>query len=264
MTSVTHERKLEMVAAAGAIAGASMSAGVKFAVHYHVEAYAPLTVEEFIVKASQVGIGLDEATVYRLLLQAERGALRGALAYYYHRAAGRIRMPARIPITRLGDLCRKRGAALPDFSDKLKWVNEIDNLVVNVGLDDSLDKHLKGSGYTAAWYVLLTDGTPTVAAGDTMASHAGWTEVTAYDEAVRQTLTLGSVSGQSVDNSASKAVFTISSDSTTIGGCGVTTNSTKGGSTGTLYGAGAFTAGDKGLDDDDVLNVTVTCTAAAA
>lgn len=147
---------------------------------------------------------------------------------------------------------------------KLKWVEKFKNLVVNEGLDDVLDKYLKGSGYTAAFYVGLTDGTPSVAAGDTMASHAGWTEVTAYDEAVRQTLTLGSVSSQSVDNSASKAVFTIDTNSTTVGGAFVTTNSTKGGSTGTLYGGGAFTGGDKSLDDDDVLNVQVTCTAAAS
>ncbi len=151
-----------------------------------------------------------------------------------------------------------------DKYGKLKWIDEVKNLVVNVGLDDVLDKYLKGSAYTAAFYVGLTDGTPSVAAGDTMASHAGWTEVVAYDEAVRQTLTLGSVSGQSVDNSASKAVFTISTNSTTIGGAFVTTNSTKSGSSGTLYGAGAFSGGDKSADDDDTLNVTVTCTAAAS
>lgn len=147
---------------------------------------------------------------------------------------------------------------------KLKWVDEFENLVVNAGLDDSLDKHLKGSGYTAAWYVGLTDGTPTVAAADTMASHAGWVEVTAYDEGVRQTLTLGAVSGQSVDNTASKAVFTISANDTTIGGAFIVTNSTKGGSTGILYGGGAFTAGDKTIDDNDTLTVTVTLTAAAS
>ncbi len=146
----------------------------------------------------------------------------------------------------------------------VKWVEEFDNLVVNVGLDDSLDKHLKGSTYTAAFYVGLTDSTPTVAAGDTMASHAGWTEVTAYDEATRQTLTLGAVSGQSVDNVGNEATFTIDTNNTTVGGAFVATNSTKGGSTGTLYGGGAFTAGDKTLDDDDTLEVTVTCTAAAS
>src|SRR5512139_4129851 len=105
-----------------------------------------------------------------------------------------------------------------DRDGKLKWVDEFHNLVVDAGLDDSLDKHLKGSTYTAAWYVGLLSGTPTVDHADTMSGgHAGWTEVTAYDEANRQTLTLGTVSGQSVDNSASPAVFTISTDSTTIG-----------------------------------------------
>lgn len=151
-----------------------------------------------------------------------------------------------------------------DKNGRLKWIDVIKNLVVNEGLNDSLDKHLKGSGYTAAWYVGLTDGTPSVAAGDTMASHAGWAEVTAYDEANRQTLTLGAVSGQSVDNSASKAVFTIDTNDTTIGGCFIVANNTKGGSTGILYGGGAFSAGDKTLDDDDTLSVTVTCTAAAS
>lgn len=151
-----------------------------------------------------------------------------------------------------------------DKHGNLKWVDTIENLVVNTGLDDMLSKYYKGSSYTAAHYMGLTDGTPTVDPADTMASHAGWVEVTAYDEAVRQTITWGSVASQSVSNSASKAVFTISSDSTTIGGGFVTTNSTKGGSTGTLVGAGAFTAGDKSLDDGDALSVTVTATMAAA
>jgi len=150
----------------------------------------------------------------------------------------------------------------PDGS--IKWFEEVKNIIVNEGLDDILDKYYKGSTYTAAFYVGLTDGTPTVAGADTMASHAGWTEVTAYDEAVRQTLTLGSVSSQSVDNVASKAVFTISADTTTVGGGFITTNSTKGGSTGTLVGAAAFTAADKSLDDDDTLTVTVTLTASAS
>jgi len=152
-----------------------------------------------------------------------------------------------------------------DRDGKVKWRDTIEhNLVVNEGLDDSLDKHLKGSAYTAAFYILLTDGTPSVAAGDTMASHAGWTEVTAYDEATRQTATFGSVSGQSVDNSGSPAVFTISANDTTVGGACLVTNNTKGGSTGTLYGGGAFSAGDKTLDDDDTLTVTMTCTASAS
>ena len=151
-----------------------------------------------------------------------------------------------------------------DKHGNMKWKDTIKNLVVDEGLDDVLDKYLKGSAYTAAHYVGLTDGTPTFAAADDMTTHAGWTEVQLYDEAVRQTAVWGTVSSKSVDNSASKAVFTISTNATTIGGCFLCTNSTKGGTTGTLYGGGAFTAGDKLLDDNDVLNVTVTASAAAS
>ncbi len=146
---------------------------------------------------------------------------------------------------------------------KLLWVEEFDNLVVDAGLNDSLDKHLKGSAYTAAWYVGLTDGTPSFAAGDTMSGgHAGWTEEQTYDEAARQTLVLGAVSGGSVDNSASKAVFTISGTAT-FGGAFVVDDNTKGGATGILYGGGAFSQ-DRALIDNDVLNVTITCTATAS
>ena len=151
-----------------------------------------------------------------------------------------------------------------DSAGNIKWVEEIYNLITNEGLDDVLNNYLKGSAYTAAFYVGLTDGTPTVAAGDTMASHAGWAEVTAYTEATREALTLGTVSSQSVDNSASKASYAINTNSTTVGGAFITTVSTKGGSTGTLYGVGAFSGGDKATDNGDTLNVTVTATAASA
>ena len=146
---------------------------------------------------------------------------------------------------------------------KLKWTDEFDNLVTNEGLNDNLDKYLKGSTYTAAFYVGLTDGTPTVNAADTMSSHAGWTEVTDYSESTREALVLGTVASQSVDNSASKASYSINATAT-VGGAFITTVSTKGGTTGVLYGVGAFTGGDKSVDNGDTLNVTVTCTAAAS
>jgi hypothetical protein len=151
-----------------------------------------------------------------------------------------------------------------DKHGNFKWRDTIKNLVVNVGLDDSLDKYFKGSNYTAAHYVGLTDGTPSFAAADTMSSHSGWAEVTAYDETVRETATWGTVSSQSVDNSGNKASFTIDTNNTTVGGAFLCTDDTRGGTTGTLYGGGAFSAGDKVLDDDDVLNVTVTATASAS
>jgi hypothetical protein len=151
-----------------------------------------------------------------------------------------------------------------DRFGNLKWTDTFENLVVTEGLNDALDKHFKASTYTSAWYVGITAGTPTFAAADVMNSHSGWTEVTAYDEANRQTLTLGTISAGSVDNSGSKAVFTISSNGTVIGGAFVTTSNSKGGTTGILYGGGAFSAGNKTLDDNDTLSVTITLTASAS
>jgi hypothetical protein len=72
------------------------------------------------------------------------------------------------------------------------------------------------------------------------------------------------VSSQSVDNSANKATYSINADSTTVGGCGLCTDDTKSGATGTLYGGGAFTGGNRELNDGDTLNVTVTASASAS
>lgn len=162
------------------------------------------------------------------------------------------------------DLIARREAELERIPIEPKWADAFHNLVVTAGLNDSLEKHLKGSGYTATWYVGLTGGTPTFAAGNTMASHAGWTEVhTQYSQTERPTLTLGTVSGGSVDNSASKAVFGITGSATT-GGAFVASDDTKNGSTGVLYGGGPYTEGDRSVQNGDTVNVTVTATAAAS
>lgn len=150
-----------------------------------------------------------------------------------------------------------------DKDGNLKWSDEFDNLVVTEGLNDSLDKHFKASSYTAAWYVGLASASPNFAAGDTMASHSGWTEVTDYSNATRPSLTLGSVSGGSVDNSANKAQFNINA-TVTVGGAFVTSNNTKGGTSGILYGGGAFSGGNRSVQNGDTLNVTVTLTASAS
>lgn len=148
-----------------------------------------------------------------------------------------------------------------DKDGNIKWTDDFSNLVTNEGLDHLLDVTLSGATQDTTWFVGLTDGTPTVAAGDTLASHAGWTEVTAYS-GDRKAWTDGGVASQSVDNSASGAEFTINADSTTIGGAFLSGAET--GTTGVLYAAGAFSAGNKSLDTSDTLTVTATFTAAAA
>lgn len=154
-----------------------------------------------------------------------------------------------------------------DKFGRLKWVEEVTNLVTTQGLNDLLTKYFKGSSYTAAFFVGLINnaGFSALAAGDTAAQIGGsngWAEATSYDESVRQTLTLGTASAGSIDNSASKAVFTISA-TITIKGAFVVTSSTKGGTSGVLYGEAAFAVA-RALLDDDTLTVTITQTAASA
>lgn len=56
------------------------------------------------------------------------------------------------------------------------WERVEENLVTNVGRNDILDKYWRGSSYTQT-VVMGLKGTGAPAAGDTQASHAGWSEV---------------------------------------------------------------------------------------
>lgn len=148
-----------------------------------------------------------------------------------------------------------------DKNGKLKWEDGFENLVVTTGRNQYLDATLKTGLASPAWYVGLKDAVAAVAA-DTMASHAGWAELAPYSNAVRPTFVLGTIANGSVDNSASKAVFTING-SGTIGGAFIANNSTKLGTTGTLLGAGEF-ASARSVISGDTLNVTVTCSITSA
>lgn len=142
------------------------------------------------------------------------------------------------------------------------WTEDFHNLVTTVGKNKYLDATLKTGLTTPAWYIGLVTGpggSNTYAAGDTSASHAGWTENTGYSNSTRVAWTPGSVSAGSVDNSGSPAVFNMNA-SYTVGGGFMIDNSTKGGSTGTLLGVGSFTGGDKAGGSGDTITVTVTAT----
>lgn len=148
---------------------------------------------------------------------------------------------------------------------RLLWQDDFENLVVNEGLTDILEQYYNGAAYTAAHFVGLTDGTPTFAAGDTMASHAGWVEQIFYHAQigspaanVRPEYQPAAAASQSIDNALNKAVFDIEGGGGTVGGAFLTTDSAKGGTAGTLVGGNAFTGGDRTLSGGDTLNVTVT------
>jgi hypothetical protein len=99
-----------------------------------------------------------------------------------------------------------------------------------------------------------------------MASHAGWTEVTAYSNGARVTATfvIATTANPSVvTNTASPAVFNINGTAT-VGGAFLTSNDTKGGTTGTLFSAADFgSPGDRSVVNSDTLSVTYTFSLAA-
>lgn len=156
-----------------------------------------------------------------------------------------------------------------DKDGNLKWTEENHNLVVNVGLKDMNDKYFTGSSYTAAWYIGLygSGATNSPAAGDTMSSHIGWTEVVAYSQATRPAATFAAATTADpsvITNSASPATFSING-TTTVGGAFLTSNNTKSGTTGILFSASDFQSpGDRSVVSGDTLTVTYTFSLDAA
>lgn len=146
-----------------------------------------------------------------------------------------------------------------DKEGNFKWYDEFKNLVPTAGLNKYLDATLKTGLASPAWYVFLVTGPgsgTTYAAGDIMSSHIGWTENVTYSESTRPAWVPGTISGGSVDNSASKAQFSIN-DTATIAGAGLTSANDKSGITGTLLGAGDFTGGDRSVVSGDTINVQI-------
>jgi hypothetical protein len=139
-----------------------------------------------------------------------------------------------------------------------QWSERVDNLVTTVGKNFILDTVLAGSAYTATWFIGLMSSvsyTTGAAAGDTMASHGGWTESVAYSNATRVAPSFGAASAGSKATTAT--AFNINA-SDTIKGVFLNSVSTKSGTTGTLYSAGLFTGGDQVVTSGGTLNVTYT------
>ena len=168
--------------------------------------------------------------------------------------------------------CWKKGACFKNGKVKkyaeqnreqwLRWSDEFPNIVVTAGLDKYLDATLKTGLASPLWYVgLKSTGTPD--AGDTLATHATWTETTDTftATATRPAWTPGTISAGSVSNTGAKAAFVIDAPGDVYGAflCSVAT-----GTSGTLLGVGNFTVSPRAVLAGDTLNVTVTCTQTAA
>lgn len=163
-----------------------------------------------------------------------------------------------------GRRCERGSAALLDvraiarelalFRLETKWDHVFLNTVLTTGKNDLLDKYFAGSAYTAAWYMLVisSSGYSAINALDTMASHAGWTESTAYSNSNRPTCAFSAASAGSKALSSALAFNINATD--TLKGAGIVTNNTKGGSTGILYSAGLFSGGDRPVINGDTVN----------
>jgi hypothetical protein len=173
--------------------------------------------------------------------------------------------------TKAGETAQATGVYHVECHDKdgnLKWTAESKNLVVNAGL-----QYMAGTGLTSVtqittWYLGLygSGATNSPAAGDTMSSHAGWTEVVAYSNATRVAATFATATTANpsvVTNTASPAVFNING-TMTVGGAFLTSGSAKSGTTGTLFSAADFgSPGDRSVVSGDTLSVTYTFSMAA-
>lgn len=148
-----------------------------------------------------------------------------------------------------------------DKDGNLKWTDVAKNIVVNTGLQDMNTKYFTGSSYTATWYLGLVNaaGYTAYAAGDTLASHTGWSETTDYSGANRPTVTFGTATTAApsvISNSAAQAQFSITG-TVTVKGAFLCNVQDKSSTSGLLFSVASFEApGDRVVVSGDTLNVT--------
>jgi len=148
-----------------------------------------------------------------------------------------------------------------DKDGNLKWVDETTNKIPTAGLNWLLGGALNAAQASYLLYLgLISSASPTFAAADTSASHAGWTELTGmYSQGTRPLWGQGAAAAGAVTNS-SAAVFSMTG-TCTVSGAFVSTLSTIGGSTGTIVSEYTFSQGNKACSNGDTINVTYTISA---
>lgn len=130
------------------------------------------------------------------------------------------------------------------------------NLITDVGLNVAGQLIFP----VGKWFI-LAKGTGTPANGDTMASHASWSELTTYIQTTRPALTLGSWASGAASNASSVAQFTAPVGGLTFYGWGIVDSATKGGTTGSLISVANHGA-PQAVDAGKVLRQTITATVA--
>lgn len=143
---------------------------------------------------------------------------------------------------------RKQKSGRMKLIDRDQCVNGI----VTVGKNSLFDVYFRAQTQLTAWYFGLIDdtGTPSLSAADTMSSHAGWTEFTDYDEATRVQWSPDAAASGSITNGTA-STFNINATGD-LYGMFLASNSTKGGTTGTLWATAAYSSSKSVVDTDQV------------
>jgi len=143
-----------------------------------------------------------------------------------------------------------------DAQGNEKWSETKKNIIVTEGLNHILDTQFHAGTQVTTWYIGLK-GSGTPAAGDTLASHGSWSEITDYS-GDRKEWTEGAASSGSMTN-ASSVDFSITGSATVAGAFLASTTD----NTGVLYGVVDFSS-SRSVLSGDTLQVTVTVTAASS
>lgn len=160
------------------------------------------------------------------------------------------------------DLFNPKGKFIVEHFDKdgnKKGEYEFPNGITNVGKNLILNVMFNDATQIAnnSWFIGLIDssGFTALADADTMSSHGGWNEFTSYSDATRIAWGSQTSSAQSTSNST-PATFNING-SGTVKGVFIVSNSTKSGTTGSLWATALFAA-DVPVTNGDQLKVTYT------
>jgi hypothetical protein len=145
-----------------------------------------------------------------------------------------------------------------DKDGNLKWEEINYNVCTDEGINYMLDVMFHGTAATGTWYVGLA-GAGTKATGNTLASHAAWSEITTYT-GNRKAYVETEASSKSLSNTGNLASFAIDDTATVAGAfiCSVET-----GTEGKLFAVVDFAA-PRGVASGDTLTVLYTLSGADA
>lgn len=127
------------------------------------------------------------------------------------------------------------------------------NLAVAQGLTSMLGVYFHGDTQLSLWYIGLFEGNYTPVDGVTAATIASAsTETTAYTSSTRPLYSPAAAASKAITNAASRASFTFNADKT-IYGAFLISDSTKSGTSGTLFSAARFTNSKVVANGDELL-----------